>query len=131
MWQLGGQAAEPSVPVRMRSYAVQPALQKLNTMNDTDIIAAAARRISADVEKITRRNMKECVAEHIQSLCKKDGSCLVETACIGADAGAGAVAGGAGFLYGTGAVNVWQNISSRYVKKILPSPEKPCIPARL
>lgn len=64
--------AEWEAKQKAKKQAEEAALQKLNTMNDTDIIAAAARRISADVEKITRRNMKECVAEHIQSLCKKD-----------------------------------------------------------
>lgn len=48
------------------------ALQKIKSMSDADIIAASTRRISTDVERITRRNMKECVSEHIQDLCRKD-----------------------------------------------------------
>lgn len=48
------------------------ALQKIKSMSDADIIAASTRRISTDVERITRRNLKECVAEHIQELCRKD-----------------------------------------------------------
>lgn len=48
------------------------ALQKIKSMSDADIIAASTKRISTDVERITRRNMKECVSEHIQDLCRKD-----------------------------------------------------------
>lgn len=48
------------------------ALQKIKSMSDADIIAESTKRISTDVERITRRNMKECVAEHIQALCRKD-----------------------------------------------------------
>lgn len=50
----------------------EAAIQKLHNMSDSDIIAASTKRISTDVERITRRNMKECVAEHIQNLCRKD-----------------------------------------------------------
>lgn len=48
------------------------ALQKIKSMSDADIIAESTRRISTDVERITRRNLKECVSEHIQDLCRKD-----------------------------------------------------------
>jgi len=47
-------------------------LRKLQNMSDADIIAASTKRISLDVERLTRRNMKECVSEHIQDLCRKD-----------------------------------------------------------
>ena len=50
----------------------EAAIQKLHNMSDSDIIAASTKRISTDVERITRRNMKECVAEHVQGLCRKD-----------------------------------------------------------
>lgn len=48
------------------------ALQKLQSMSDDEAVAASTKRISTDVERITRRNLKECVAEHIQELCRKD-----------------------------------------------------------
>ena len=48
------------------------ALQKLQSMSDDEAVAASTKRISTDVERITRRNMKECVSEHIQELCRKD-----------------------------------------------------------
>ena len=50
------------------------ALQKIKSMSDADIIAESTKRISTDVERITRRNLKECVAEHIQDLCRKDAT---------------------------------------------------------
>lgn len=50
----------------------QAQLDKLASMSDEDVIKASTQRVGADVEKITRRNMKEMVAEHIQSLCQRD-----------------------------------------------------------
>ena len=55
-----------------KKQAEEAAIQKLNAMSDEDVITASTARISTEVERLTRRNMKECVAEHIQSLCKKD-----------------------------------------------------------
>lgn len=55
-----------------KKQAEEAVLQKLRDMNDEDVIAASTARISTEVERLTRRNMKECVSEHIQSLCKKD-----------------------------------------------------------
>ena len=55
-----------------KKQAEDAALQKLNDMSDEDAIAVAVKRISTETERLTRRNMKECVAEHIQELCRKD-----------------------------------------------------------
>ena len=55
-----------------KKQAEEAAIQKLNAMSDEDVVAASVKRISTDTERLTRRNMKECVSEHIQSLCKKD-----------------------------------------------------------
>lgn len=41
-------------------------------MGDDEVLAASTRRVSTDIEKLTRRNMKECVAEYIQTLCLDD-----------------------------------------------------------
>lgn len=64
--------AEWEAKQKAKKQAEEAALQKLNAMSDADIIAAAAKRVSADVEKITRRNMKECVAAHIQERARQD-----------------------------------------------------------
>lgn len=55
-----------------KKQAEAAAIQKLQSMSDDDVISASTQRISMDVERITRRNLKECVAEHIQGLCRKD-----------------------------------------------------------
>lgn len=55
-----------------KKQAEEASIQKLNDMSDADAIAVAVKRISTDVERITQRNMKECVADHIQELCRKD-----------------------------------------------------------
>lgn len=36
------------------------------------MMAASMKRVSTDTEKLTRRNMKECVAEYIQTMCIED-----------------------------------------------------------
>lgn len=54
--------------------AEQVALDKLAAMSDEDVIKASMRHVSDATEKITRRNMKEQVAEHIQALCQKDAA---------------------------------------------------------
>lgn len=50
----------------------EEAIRKLNAMSAADITAAAASRIRTDTERLTRRNMKECISEHIQTLCGSD-----------------------------------------------------------
>ena len=50
----------------------EAALEKIKSMSDADIVSASTERVRVDTEKLTRRNMKECVAEHIQSVCCKD-----------------------------------------------------------
>lgn len=53
-----------------KKQAEEEALQKLNAMSDEAVIAESIKRVSTDIERITRRNMKECVAAHIQELAK-------------------------------------------------------------
>lgn len=59
---------------RAKKQAEEEAIQKLQDMSDEEAVSASIRRVRTDVERITRRNMKECVAEHIQELCRKDTS---------------------------------------------------------
>lgn len=46
----------------------------LDCMSDEDAMVASMQRISKDTEKLTRRNMKDCVSEHIQTLCLEDAA---------------------------------------------------------
>ncbi len=43
-------------------------------MSAEEITNDAVKRVGADTEKLTRRNMKEAVCEHIQALCRKDST---------------------------------------------------------
>ena len=52
--------------------AEQAALERLDAMGPAELLKAAAKRVSADTEKLTRRNMKESVAEFIQTKCIGD-----------------------------------------------------------
>ena len=45
--------------------------ERIAAMNDEDVAAEAVKRVGADTEKLTRRNMKEMVSLHIQELCRK------------------------------------------------------------
>lgn len=47
-------------------------LAELAAMSDDEVTMAAMNRVGADAEKLTRRNMKECVTEYIQTLCLAD-----------------------------------------------------------
>lgn len=50
----------------------EAAIQKLQAMSDADAVAASTECVRLAIERITRRNMKECVSDHIQSVCRKD-----------------------------------------------------------
>ena len=47
-------------------------LLKMQNLSDADVMVAAAQRASEDTEKITRRSLKECISEYIQTLCFSD-----------------------------------------------------------
>ncbi|MCI8299439.1 MAG: hypothetical protein HFG73_02470 [Hungatella sp.] len=55
-----------------KKQAKEAALKAIKSMSDADIISASTERVRTDVERLTRRNMKECVSEHLQNLCRKD-----------------------------------------------------------
>lgn len=52
-----------------RKAEEQKKLDELAAMDDNEVLAASAKRVSTDIERLTRRNLKECVAEYIQTLC--------------------------------------------------------------
>ena len=54
--------------------ARQAALDRIAAMNGAELVTAAAERVAADTERLTRRNMRELVAGHIQELCRKDAA---------------------------------------------------------
>ncbi len=57
-----------------KKAAEQAQLDKLAAMSDDELMSASMRRVSTDTEKLTRRNMKECVSEYIQTKCLEDAA---------------------------------------------------------
>lgn len=55
-----------------KKAAEQEQLSKLAAMGDDEVMMSSTLRIRKDLERLTRRNMKECVAEHIQTICLDD-----------------------------------------------------------
>lgn len=55
-----------------KKAAEQEQLDRLATMSDDELLEASMKRVSTDTEKLTRRNMKEAVAEYIQTKCIED-----------------------------------------------------------
>lgn len=47
-------------------------MARVDAMSDDDVMKASLERVSQDTERLTRRNMKECVSEHIQTKCLED-----------------------------------------------------------
>ncbi|MCL2776210.1 MAG: PcfK-like family protein, partial [Oscillospiraceae bacterium] len=47
----------------------EKALEDIRAMSDGSATDASVKKLGCDVERITRRNMKICVADHIQALC--------------------------------------------------------------
>lgn len=68
--------AERKAEWEARQQAKKDALRKqqeeLACMSEEEIVRRSMQRISTDTEKLTRRNMKDCVAEYIQTLCLED-----------------------------------------------------------
>ncbi len=64
--------AEWEAKQQQKKAALQEQLDRLAAMSDDEVMTAATKRVSADTERLTRRNMKECVSEHIQTMCLED-----------------------------------------------------------
>lgn len=55
-----------------KKAAEEEQLQKVAAMGEEELLLASAKRINAETERLTRRNMKEYLAEHLQTLCLDD-----------------------------------------------------------
>ena len=64
--------AEWEAKQQKKKAAIQEKLDRLAAMSDDEVMVASMKQVSADTEKLTRRNMKDCVSEHIQTLCLSD-----------------------------------------------------------
>ena len=49
-------------------------IYRLDCMSDEEVMVESMQRISKDTERLTRRNMKDCVSEHVQTLCFEDAA---------------------------------------------------------
>ena len=57
-----------------KKAARKAALDKIAAMDSAELLAESVKRVAADTERLTRRNMKEAVAEHIQAKCREDAA---------------------------------------------------------
>lgn len=64
--------AEWEAAQQAKKAKIQEQLERIKAMADEDVMAESMKRVSADTEKLTRRNMKECVSEYIQTKCLDD-----------------------------------------------------------
>jgi len=64
--------AEWEAQQREKKLAEQEAIRQIQELPDALASKNAVCRVGADTEKLTHRNMKEAVCEHIQELCKSD-----------------------------------------------------------
>lgn len=53
-----------------KKQAEADALRRLDAMSDSEVTAAAKKRVEKDTEMLTRRNMKDCVANFIAAHCE-------------------------------------------------------------
>lgn len=51
---------------------IENTIASITAMSDDDVMNAAIKKTETDIERLTRRNMKLCVNEHIQTLCLDD-----------------------------------------------------------
>lgn len=61
--------AEWEAEQQAKKEARQKQLERLASLSDNEVVEAAMSQVNAAMERLTRRNMKECVAEYIQTLC--------------------------------------------------------------
>jgi hypothetical protein len=57
-----------------KKEALDKAVADIQAMSDEAAIAAAVKRLEDDADRITRRNMKLRIAEHIQSMCRTNSA---------------------------------------------------------
>lgn len=62
-WEAGQQA---------KKDAEKKQLERIMAMSEEELMSESMKRVGTDTEKLTRRNMKECVAEYIQTACLED-----------------------------------------------------------
>ena len=64
-------AEDPAAKAKAEE-AEQAAWENAVAMDDNEVMMASMKRVGDDAERLTRRNMKQCVTEHIQTKCLDD-----------------------------------------------------------
>ena len=64
--------AEWEARQQKKKAAEQEQIARLESMSDDEVMIASTKRVNDDTEKLTRRNMKDCVSEYIQTKCLDD-----------------------------------------------------------
>lgn len=64
--------AEWEAKQQEKKAAEQEELERLKSMSDEDVMMKSMKRISEDTERLTRKNLKDCISEHIQTMCLED-----------------------------------------------------------
>lgn len=59
---------------RAKKEAEKAQMERIMAMGEEELISESMKRVGADTEKLTRRNMKECVSEYIQTACLDDAA---------------------------------------------------------
>lgn len=57
-----------------KKAARQAELERLAAMNDDEVMSNSMKRVGTETERLTRRNMKECISEYIQTICLSDAA---------------------------------------------------------
>ena len=64
--------AEWEAEQKSKKAAEEKALEKWRSMSDDDVNSGSIKKLGDGLERLTRRNMKTCVTEHIEGLCLKN-----------------------------------------------------------
>jgi hypothetical protein len=64
--------AEWDAKQAIKKAAEGKVMEEMQSMSNEDVAAAAVKSLGDDTERLTRRNMKICVTEHVQALCQTD-----------------------------------------------------------
>lgn len=64
--------AEWEAKQQEKKDAEQREMNRLAELPDDEVVSVSIQRICKDTERLTRRNMKECVSEYVQTICLED-----------------------------------------------------------
>ena len=66
--------AEWEARQQAKKDAEKAQMERIMAMSETELMSESMKRVGTDTEKLTRRNMKECVSEYIQTACLEDAA---------------------------------------------------------